>query len=210
MIDFLFAGHAPWFTVPAAVGTIFFALRLFFMLIGSDAQGLDLDVDAGAGGGGDAHADSDHTFKVLSVQSVAAFMMGFGWAGLASFRGSNWGIAESIVVGLLGGAVMVWFLGWLLKLVYDLQSSGNISIQSLVGRNADVYITVPERGAAGERAGRIRVVIDNRQRFYSAISTGPEIGRNARVQVVEVSGGSTLLVRPLDPAPTESPSSPQA
>lgn len=191
MMDFLFAGPAPWFSVPAAVGTIFFAIRLFFMLVGGDA-------DAHTPDSPELAHDSDHAFKVLSVQSVAAFLMGFGWAGLGGYRGSNWGVAQSIGVGVLGGVAMVWFLAWLLKVVYDLQSSANISIRSLPGRDAEVYDTVPARDESSRSAGRIRVIIDNRERFYNAISLGPELPRGARVRIKEVSGDHTLVVTPID------------
>ena len=204
MVDFFFAGSAPWFTVPAAIGTLFFVVRLCLMLLGSDGD-LHLDAGGGDGGGGlgghgpaDHHADSDNTFKVLSIQSVTAFLMGFGWAGLGGLRGSGWGIPQSIAVGIVGGIAMVWLLGWLMKAVYDLQSHGNIDIASLVGLEGEVYVTIP--GGAKEspgRLGRVRVVVDERQRFYSALSTGPEIPRNARVRVIEVTGDRALVVQPL-------------
>lgn len=195
MIDFLFGGPAPWFTVPAAIGTVFFAVRLGMLLIGTDS---DFDLDTGGGGGpADHHADSDQTFKVLSVQSVAAFLMGFGWAGLGGLRGSSFGIAESIGIGLLGGAAMVWLLGWLLKMVYDLQTHGNIAISSLVGLEGDVYVTIPARDAGQGRTGRVRVVVRDRQRFYPGISSGPEIPRGGRVRVLEVAGDRTLVVQKL-------------
>src|SRR5690606_22138568 len=126
-----FDGPALWFTIPAFVGSAFFLLRMLLMLVGGV---MDVDLD----GDGDVdltdvdveHGDSTEAFKSLSVQSMLAFAMGFGWAGLGALKGSG---VESIALVLLiaaaGGVAMVWLLTLLLKAMADLQSSGNISIQ---------------------------------------------------------------------------------
>ncbi|UCD75277.1 MAG: hypothetical protein JSV91_16020, partial [Phycisphaerales bacterium] len=161
MMDVLFGDNVGWFTAPAIIGSFFFLLRLTLMLAGghvgdADADaGMDVDVhadvgadvhgDVGAGDGIDQadHVDSGDAFKLLSVQSIAAFLMGFGWGGLGVCRGTDWGWTVALFVAIACGAGMVWILSLLLKAVYDLQSSGNISIQSAVGHEGSVYVTVP-------------------------------------------------------------------
>ena len=104
----LFFGHgAAWFSVPAFLGTFFFLLRLGLMFVGGDTD-VDTDVDADIDIDGDFDAsDSDSTsaFKVLSIQTIATFMMGFGWGGLGGFKGAGWGVgilgAISILFGIL-------------------------------------------------------------------------------------------------------------
>jgi hypothetical protein len=81
--------------------------------------------------------------------------------------------------------------------VYDLQSHGNIDISKLVGLEGDVYVTIPKRDEKQSRSGRVRVVIDDRQRFYSAVSNEGEIPRNTRVRIVEVTGDRALVVQRL-------------
>ena len=80
MLDALFSSPAIWFTVPALFGTGLFALKLLLMIVGSS-----LDTDLGDGHAdfhGDHHSDADAGVRLLSVQGVLAFLMGFGWAGL--------------------------------------------------------------------------------------------------------------------------------
>ncbi|UCD76566.1 MAG: hypothetical protein JSV91_06500, partial [Phycisphaerales bacterium] len=60
-----------------------------------------------------------------------------------------------------------------------------------VGHEGSVYVTVP---AAGKGRGRVRVVIGDRQRMYSAISEGGELARNSQVRVVRVNEDNTLTV----------------
>ncbi len=203
MIDFFFGSPAGWFTTPALIGSVFFGIRMVTALIGLDADhggGLhadlpaDVDVDMEVHASDDIHTDPGDSFKVLSVQSVAAFCMGFGWAGLGGLRGSGWGPETSVIVGVIGGVAMVWLLGWLLRIVYDLQTSGNIPMGRVVGREGDVYATVPAAGS-GASAGRVRIVVEGRQRFYPALSADGVLERGARVRVERVSEDRTVVVR---------------
>lgn len=199
MKELFFEGHAAWFTWPAFIGSAFFIVRMMMMLVGGaidvdlhDGQtGLDvghLDVDhVGAD-----HPDSTEAFKFLSVQSILAFAMGFGWAGLGGLRGSgieNLGIV--LLIAVAGGVAMVWLLTLLLKAVGDLQSSGNISIQSALGLEGTVYASVPGRGKG---KGRVRLVIDDRQRMYSAVTEGDGIATNTRIRVTRINSDNTVTV----------------
>jgi hypothetical protein len=108
MQELILGPVAIWFGVPALVGTVFFSLRMALMLIGgADADAgfdvdvnfdvdVDFDVDVGdvdaiSETGGDP-GDSTQAFKALSVQAIAAFVMGFGWAGLGALSGLGWGL----------------------------------------------------------------------------------------------------------------------
>src|SRR5690606_2986536 len=71
MLGALLAHDTIWFTAPALLGTAVFAIKLLFMLVGAGGD-IDIDIDLD-------HGDPTDAFKVLSIQSVAAFLMGFGW-----------------------------------------------------------------------------------------------------------------------------------
>jgi hypothetical protein len=182
MYDLFFSDHAAVFTVPAIVGTVFFIIRLTMMLtLGMGDLGID----------GDHHGDSSEAFKVLSIQAIAAFFMGFGWGGLGSLKGSGWDWPTSVAVAIAGGAAMVWLLGILLKAVHDLQTSGNISMEDAIGCEGTVYATIP---AAGHGAGQVRVVVDQRDRIYNAITEGESLPSNTLVRIVNVNSDHTLTV----------------
>jgi hypothetical protein len=209
-MDLFFGDIAVWFTVPAFIGTFFFLLRLTLLLVGghgdagADIDG-DLHVDVSGDVGGDLHGDLhtdtgagdlDHTdsssaFKVLSVQSVAAFMMGFGWAGLGGFKGAGWSASLSTIFGLGVGVGMMWILGKGLEAVYRLQSSGTVSINSAMGVEGSVYIAIP---AHRQGRGRIRLVVDSRERFYNAVTDAEAIESHTRVRVMEVNDDNTVTV----------------
>lgn len=185
MGDLFFTGNAGWFTVAAFVGTFFFGLRLILVSIGHGADvSVDLDLDPG-------HADPTEGFKVLSIQSIAAFLMGFGWAGLGALKGTGLSLGVSLGIGAFGGVAMVWLMAWLLKAVYDLERSGNISPQAAVGKEAQVYSDVPGDDAG---YGQIRVTIQGRQRFMRAFSGAEELPTGTRVRVVSVNEDRSVRV----------------
>ncbi|MCI0362355.1 MAG: hypothetical protein L0Y44_12030 [Phycisphaerales bacterium] len=190
MHDFFFADNAGWFTIPAVLGTIFFSIRLLIMMVGGHAGDLSLDVDHG----GDLHhGDPGDAFKLLSAQSIAAFLMGFGWGGVGALRATDWSYPTATAVAVACGIGMVWLLGILLKLLFDLQSSGNISLDSTVGAEGDVYVSVPPRG---EGRGQVRLVIGDRQRIFNAVSGGDAINSYTRVRVQHVNDDNTVTVAP--------------
>lgn len=191
MMEYLFGGYLPWFTVPALIGTALFVVRVILMLAGA-SHDFHADV-TGADVAGGSDFDSTHAFHVLSIQTVASFLMGYGWTGFASYRTFDGSFVLAIPFALLGGVAFVWMLAILLKAANDLQASGNIRIDQAIGLEGSVDVRVPARSSG---AGRVRLVISNRLREYTAVTEGEEIPRGTRVRVTQA-GGSTLTVVPV-------------
>jgi hypothetical protein len=196
MVDVFFGSGAIWYTTPAVLGTAVFLLRMILMGAGAatDADfddGGDLDFDAEFDT--DAMAHSGHAFAILSINTVAAFLMGFGWGGLAAMKGSPWGDSWLLVVAtaMACGVGMTWVMVLLLKLLYDMQASGNISIRRAIGAEGTVYIEVP---AKGEGRGRVRLVLEGHERTYNAVTEGAAITRRERVKVTKVNRDNTVTV----------------
>jgi len=195
VLDMFLSGQAAWFGVPALIGTAIFAIRMVLMLVGGHAGGLDLDhggADLHTGGDADAH-DAAGAFKALSIQSIMAFAMGFGWAGLGALHGANQSLMISTLIGVGGGVLMCWLLFILLRGVYALQSSGNINLDAAIGREGDVYVTVP---AKGQGRGQVRLVLSERQRIYNAESDGEALPSQARCRVVRINEDNSVTVAP--------------
>lgn len=189
MLDLFFQGHAIWFSVPALLGTLVFTLRLVLMLVGGDHGIGDHAVDAG--GVGDVHGDSTHSFEILSVQSIIAFAMGFGWAGLLALRVFDWSIMASAATAVVGGVAVVWLIAMVMRSMLSLQSSGTIHLDSALGAEGDVYVSVPARG---QGQGQVRVVVNNRQRILNAVTDTDGIVSQQRVRVVKVNEDNTVTV----------------
>lgn len=188
MLDLFFSDNATWFSVPALVGTGLFLVRVVLMLVGH--ADLGVDVDHGEAINVD-HGDSTDAFKVLSIQTIAAFAMGFGWGGLGVLRGTDWDSWLAVPVGIACGVGMVWLLAIMLKGAYDLQSSGNVRLTDTVGADGTVYVTVP---GDGHGRGQVQLVLQNRQRMYNAITSGPALATKSRVRVIGVNDDNTVTV----------------
>jgi membrane protein implicated in regulation of membrane protease activity len=183
MQELFFGPVVTWFTVPALIGTAFFLLRTLSMFVGGDATvDADFDVDVD---------DSSTSFKILSLQAISSFLMGFGWGGLGAYRGGGWPVATSVAFAAVCGAAMVWVLAKMLTAVYRLQSSGNVPMYHALEAEGTVYAGIP---AAGAGTGRVRVVIDDREIYYRAVSDGGELARNENVRVVAVNDDNSVTV----------------
>ncbi|MBT8484626.1 MAG: hypothetical protein HKO59_02100 [Phycisphaerales bacterium] len=192
MIDTLFSQHALFFSIPALLGSVVFLMKLALMTLGADAD-VDTDVDLDLGDAA-AATDSDAAFTLLSIQSIAAFLMGFGWGGLGGVVGLDWTLAPSVLLGVGCGAGLMWLLGLMLKAIYDLQESGNVHIDDATGHAGTVYASIPPHGGGH---GQVRVVIRDHARIYEAITNGEALPTNTPVQVTDVGPGRTLVVQPV-------------
>jgi len=201
MQELFFGPVVTWFTVPALVGTAFFLIRTISMMSGLGDHGVDahfdvdVDVDTGSGGhvdvDGDVDSDSSEAFKILSLQTASAFLMGFGWGGLGAYRGGGWPLLLSLPFAMLCGVGMVWLLAKLLRAVWRLQSSGNVPMYHALEAEGTVYAGVP---AAGEGMGEVRVIIEDREVFYRAVSDGAELPRDERIRVIAINDDNSVTV----------------
>lgn len=203
MSDLFFAGSAIWFSVPALIGTGFFLLRTGLMFVGGvdDGMGADVDVDVDFDVDIDAdvdvdldHGDSSAAFRVLSIQAIAAFMMGFGWGGLTVVRGWGFPALLGVPVGIVTGSAMVWLLAKLLRWIYRMQSSGSMPIAAALQEEATVYVRIP---AARQAKGRVRVVVGDRQKYYHAVTDGDAIDSRSRVLVTDINDDNSVTVERL-------------
>jgi hypothetical protein len=193
--EYFFGGAATWFALPAIVGTGGILVRLALVsLVGDGPSGDDAGA-AGHDGAGVAGSHGDIAATAISVQGILTFLMGFGWAGLGSYRGTDLSPGISALIGTGTGVVFLAISAAMLRASRRLQSSGNVSIADLVGAEAEVYTIIP---AAGQGQGQIKAVIGDRQRFVNAVSEGAELPARTRVKVVRANPDNTLTVRRLE------------
>ncbi len=188
MEQLFFGDFASWFAVPALIGTGFFIIRTAMMFV-SGAE-MDLHVEDGAGFDLD-HGDTEGSFKILSLQAISAFLMGFGWGGLGAYRG--WGLPAivSIPIGFAFGAGMVWILAKLLGWITGMQTSGNINLSSALLQEGTVYAQIP---ASGSGKGVVKLVVEDHLRYYNAVSDRGPIETNTKVRVTEINQDDNTVI----------------
>lgn len=189
MMNTLFGDLAPWFSAPALLGTGFLLIQLVLGELGGDgALDVDLDIDV----------NGDHPgaeFGWLSLQSVSAFCLGYGWIGLAAYRFLDVGFTGAAFIAVLAGVGVAWLMIWLLRTFLKLQNNTNVSINEARGMVGEVYVTVPPQGTG---RGEVVLVINNSRHSYFAIQDGEgadePISSHTRVRVRDVDRVSNILI----------------
>jgi membrane protein implicated in regulation of membrane protease activity len=181
-------GVAIFFLICAVVGGIFVLIRFIMMLVGMD-HGVDGDLSAGAHDFDGHHTDSDVGFKLLSLQGITSFLLMFGLVGLALYNQSRVGIIISMTGAVAAGLTSVWIIAKMFSLVIKLQSSGTISIDSTVGAQGKVYLTIPENGS-----GRVLISVHNSLREYDAVTQDNQaLATGVAIRVVWVDGNVLVV-----------------
>jgi len=177
-----------FFLACAIIGAIFVLFRLVMQFIGLDHD-VNLDFDAHGADIDLHHAESDVGFKILSLHSLASFLMMFGLVGLALYRQSQTGTLIALIGGILAGAASVWVIGRLFSMFTKFQSSGTISTKDALGAVGTVYLTIPENGI-----GRVLVKIKNSLREYDASSNNQiRLPTDTPIRVVWVEGNVLVV-----------------
>jgi membrane protein implicated in regulation of membrane protease activity len=170
-----------------ALGSAVLIVRLGLLAAGAALDGDGLAVEG--------HADPGDGFQVLSVHTLASFLMMFGLVGLALSRQSGVGPGWSILGGMAAGLGSVLLIARLFQAARGLQSSGNLSTQAAAGCLGTVYQRIPQGGT-----GRVTVRIGQRLREMDAIhAAGTELPTGTPVRVVRVEQ-VLAVVQPLPPA----------
>ena len=156
-------GVEVFFLICAIVGGIFVLIRFTMMMIGLDhgvdgnlGDGLHGDLGGGTHDFDGQHTDSDVGFKLLSLQGITSFLLMFGLVGMALYNQSKVGIIISMTGAVAAGLASVWIIAKMFSLVIKLQSSGTIPIDSTVGAQGKVYLTIPANGS-----GRVLISVRN-------------------------------------------------
>ncbi len=165
-----------------ALGVI--VIQALLLLIGVGGADID-DVDFSGDG---AH---DTGMGLVSVRTVTAFFLGFGWGGLAALS-NGFQFTIAVVAGLALGFVFMVIMFYLMKLLHNLKSSGTVSLDKAIGQVGTVYVTIP---AKGQGSGQIEVMIQGRLMTLTACSNDAvSISPQQKVKIVNMLDGNTFIV----------------
>lgn len=163
------------------IATIGFVFLLISLVIGDifDSFGFDTGLDGVAEG----HA-------LLDSRVISVFVTAFGGFGAIGIQ-AGFSVLASSLLGLGGGIVLGGVVSLFARLLYKQQSSSSVTTAQLVGRTAQVVVSIAP-GSIGQvscRVGEERVEKLARARDNREIKVG------AVVRVDEVAGDS-LIVSP--------------
>lgn len=185
------------FWLCALGGTLFFLLRVMAIIVGGfAAPNLDLNGD----GVIDAHelavahgaGNSDAAFKLLSLNSISAFILMFGWAGLAAQNEHQLSNAISLGIALAAGCAMMALVSLVFFLAQKLTTNGaDFKLEQTVGEKAQVYLAIPAEGK-----GKVTVALRGIMYELDAEAENQEpIESFAAVEIIGSVGPSLVKVR---------------
>ena len=173
---------------------------------GFDAPDIDVDTSVDLPSDGSIDTDTDLSghdinnpadladFRLLSVQSVIAFLTIFGWSGITAISNgmADWaGLLLAAVLGFGAMFIVAKVIQWSSKLAQN----GTFNVKNLLGESGTVYIPIPEKGKG---MGKINISCGERFMEYDAITEEQEMLKTGeQVTVVDIIGGSTLVVERL-------------
>lgn len=172
--------------------TAVLGVQTFLTLIGLDGDDAVDAADAMDGGEiPDEVGDGDLQF--LSLRTITAFLVGFGWVG-ASLIKAGLSIVAVIAIAFCVGLVLMFGIFYLMKFFWAMRQDGTLDYRNAIGEIGSVYLPIPG-GKAGK--GQIEVMIQGRLQTVQAITSAPErIGNRKKVLVIDRLEDNTLLVIP--------------
>ncbi len=163
-------------------------IQIFLTFLGIDSHH-DADLSQG---------DHESGLSFLSVRTITAFFVGFGWGGVIILnRGHS--LLAAILGGTATGIVFLLVTAFLIHNLLRLQSSGNLDYHNAIGVVGTVYSTIPAAEAGG---GQLELMLQGRLTMAEAYTRAErDLKPNSKARVVALIGESTLLVEPLTHSP---------
>lgn len=163
------------------IATIGFVFLLISLVVGDifDSFGFDTGLDGVA----DGHA-------VLDSRVISVFVTAFGGSGAIGIQ-AGLGIVGASLLGLAGGVLMGGLVSVFARLLYKQQSSSSVTTAQLVGRTAQVTVSIAT-GSLGQVSCRVG---EERVEKLARSMDGTEIKAGAMVLVERIAGDS-LIVSP--------------
>lgn len=173
-----------------AFGFLFLVVMLFF---GGDAGGGDHD--------GVAHGDGEAGGpSVFSARIMAAFLSAFGVGGVVG-RYYNLSHPAASGVGVVSGIIMAGLVYQFAKLLYSQQASSEVQMSTLVGRSAEVSVSIPPGGV-----GQVTLSVSGERSEHIARSrSGDALPRGTEVVITGLRGDSVVVAPPGAPVPGGTP-----
>lgn len=180
--------------VIACATTIFMIIQIITMLIGSgheDGFDMDTNVDAETGDTfNDENVFSLFGLKIISIRTIVAFFCIGSWLMFTLCYVIHWGLA--LLFGILAGFAAALAIAFFMKAIEKLQNSGNLEIKSSVGKNGEVYLTIP---ADRKGTGKVNIFLQERYVELDAVTDNDEaIPTGSNVNIIGAINQGTVVV----------------
>ncbi|NLO38035.1 MAG: FxsA family protein [Ruminiclostridium sp.] len=161
------------------------------------AHGIEHDhAHSHAQGHHDDHShDKGDALRLFTVRGIVAFLSVGGWMGVVAVDWNLPGIL-AVILAFAVGWLALWFVAWIIRAFVRMQQSGNVKMENAVGKDGDVYLTIPVNGR-----GKVNVIVQDRLCEMDAVSKADRaIKTGEKITVLAVASEGVLLVIPRESA----------
>lgn len=185
-----------YFAIPA---TGLFFVQFFLSLLGGDADGglgdadgidLDADLDGGDSLDGSSEGEAASEFRLFSLRNIIIMFAFFGWGGILGAR-MNLNPILTVILSLALGIIAASMIAGIFMLAGKFKSSGTMDISNAIDKEGTAYLPIPEDQSG---TGKVQLPVQGSIRELDAVTMGPKIPTGAKVRVLSVIDGGTVLV----------------
>ncbi|MDE0740939.1 MAG: hypothetical protein OSB83_17240 [Planctomycetota bacterium] len=138
---------------------------------------------------------TDGELGVLSIRTICAFFVGFGWGGITALNQYDGDVFIATIAGFITGSLFLFAVLWTMRGLHSLKEDGTVDIKNAVGVTGSVYLPIPPNR---EGTGQVQVVIQGREREVIALTdSDEELENRTRITVLEQIDPQTVLVGPI-------------
>jgi len=142
----------------ALFSTALFVIKLaLFSIVGGDTE-VHADFNASI--------EAETSFDFISIQSILAFLMGFGWLGLTCLKQWHLNTWLTLIFSVLFGLVLMSLSAYLMYCIKKLNKTIKKDKSACVGQMAKTYTNFAPNGI-----GQIEVDIEGQLTIENAINT---------------------------------------
>jgi len=157
-----------------------------------DMSGPETDIpDDGTPEGHLISDEGQFGIRLFTLRSVTAFFAVGGWMGVAAI---DWNLSDfmAVVLAIIAGSLALYFVAWVVYTFLRMQQSGNIRYENAVGKEGEVYLTIPPNGR-----GKVNVIVQERLCEIEAVSNANRpIRTGEKIVVVDIAEDGVLVVEP--------------
>lgn len=166
-------------------GIAILASLVFFIQVTLSLIGLDSDLEA------DFDTDADGGLGIISVRGIIAFLMFFGWGGVASLSA---GVRppQALMIGFLCGFLAMVAVGYIFAKLLTLQETGTIRLGKVIGQIGEIYLKVP---GDNKGMGKIHLSIEGKIMEFDAMTSYDTIPTGAEAEVLSIEGDNIMIVK---------------
>jgi len=157
----------------ALFSTILFIIKtVVFMFTGGDSE-VVADFNS--------ECEFETSFNFISIQSVLAFFMGFGWSGLAALTQWNMRIRFTLIIAIVFGLFLMFMSAYLMFLVKKLNKHIVVDYSKSIGTTGKAYTKIEPH-----RKGKIEIEINGRLSIEDAVNNSDiEIPSFSEIKIVD-------------------------